>query len=64
MWSCVSDKAKFFPENFTNNSNLDDSCIFLSAFTSRTNLELHDIYVTPTMVKKVIKTLIHQKPQV
>ena len=36
------------------NSNLDDSGISLSVFPSRTNLKLHNISVTPTMVKKVI----------
>ena len=48
------DKEKFFPENFSINSNLDDSCISLPAFPSRTNLKLHGIPVTPRIVKKVI----------
>ena len=54
MLSSVSDKAKLLAENFSKNSNLDDSGIFLPAFPSRTNLKLHNISVTPKMVKKVI----------
>ena len=54
-WRCclyASDKAKLFAENFSMNSKLDDSGIFLSAFPSRTNLKLHNISVTPKIVKK------------
>ena len=36
------------------NSNLDDSGISLPVFPSRTNLKLHNISITPKMVKKVI----------
>ena len=54
MLSCASDKAKLFTENFSKNSNLDDSGISLPVFLSRTNLKLHNISVTPKMVKKVI----------
>ena len=36
------------------NSNLDNSGISLNVFPSRTNLKLHNISVTPKMVKKVI----------
>ena len=39
------------------NSNLDDSGISLPVFPSRTNLKLHNISVTPKMVKKVIMNL-------
>ena len=39
------------------NFNLDDSGISLPVFTSRTNLKLHNISVTPKMVKKVIINL-------
>ena len=46
-----SDKVKLFAENFFKNFNLDDSSIFLPFFSSRTNLKLHNIYVTPKMVK-------------
>ena len=37
------------------------SGISLPVFSSRTNLKLHNISITLKMVKKVIKTLIHQK---
>ena len=57
MLSSASDKAKLFAERFSKNSNLDDSGIFLPVFPSRTNLKLHNIYVTPLMVKKVIMNL-------
>ena len=50
-------KAKSFAENFSMNSNLDDSGISLPVFPSRTNLKLHNIFVTPKMVKKVIMNL-------
>ena len=55
--SSASDKAKLFAENFSMNSNLDDSGISLPAFPSRTNLKLHNISVTPKMVRKVIMNL-------
>ena len=54
MLSSTSDKASLFPENFSKNSNLDDSGISLPIFPSRTNLRLHNISVTPKMIKKVI----------
>ena len=55
--SSASDKAKLFTENFSKNSNLDDSVISLPVFPSRTNLKLHNISVTPKMVKRVIMNL-------
>ena len=55
--SSASDKAKLFAENFSKNSNLDDSGISLPVFPSRTNLKLHNISVTRKMVKKVITNL-------
>ena len=55
--SSASDKTKFFAENFSKNSNLDDSDISLPVFPSRTNLKLYNISVNPTMVKKG-----HNKP--
>ena len=55
--SSLSDKIKLFPENFSKNSNLDDSGISLPVFPSGTNLKLHNISVTPKMVKKVIMNL-------
>ena len=48
-----SEKAKLSAENFSKNSNLDESGISLHVFPSRTNLKLH-ISVTPKMVKKAI----------
>ena len=44
--SSTSEKAKF-AENFSMNSNLDDSRISLPVFASKTNLKLHNISVTP-----------------
>ena len=52
--SSASNKAKLFAENFSKNSNLDDSGISLPFFLARTNLKLHNISVTPKVVKKVI----------
>ena len=47
-------QQKSFAENFFKNSNLNDSGISLPAFLSRSNLKLHNISVTPKMVKRVI----------
>ena len=55
--SSASDNAKMFAENFSMNSNLDDSGISLLVFASRTNLKLHNISITTKMVKKVITNL-------
>ena len=55
--SSASDKVKLFAKNFSKNSNLDDSGISLPVFPSRTNLKLHNISITPKMVKKVIMNL-------
>ena len=46
--SSASDKVKLFAKNFSKNS------ISLPIFPSRTNLKLHNIFITPKMVKKVI----------
>ena len=48
---------KLFAKNFSKNSNLDDFVISLPVFPSRTNLKLHNISITPKMVKKVITKL-------
>ena len=40
--TAASDETKLFPENFSKNSNLDDSVISLPVFPSRTNLKLHN----------------------
>ena len=55
--SSASDKAKLFAKNSFKNSNLDDSGISLPVFPSRTNLKLHNISLTPKIVKKVIMNL-------
>ena len=55
--SSASDKAKLYAENFSKNSSLDDSVISLPVFPARTNLKLHNIYLTLKMVKNVIVNL-------
>ena len=60
--SSASDEAKLFAENFPKNSNIDDSGISLLVFLSRTNLKMHNIFVTLKMVKKVIINLVLSKP--
>ena len=52
MLSSASNKAKLIAKNFSANSNLDDLGISLPVFPFRTNLKLHDISVTPKVVKK------------
>ena len=52
--SSASDKAKLFAKFFSKNPNLDDSGISLPVFPFRTNLKLHNISITPKMVKKVL----------
>ena len=54
MLPSASDKAKLFAKNFSKNSNPDDSGISLPFFLSRSNLKLHNISITPKIVKKVI----------
>ena len=49
--------GKLFAENFSLNSNLDDSGISLPVFPSRTNLKLHNISITPKMVRNVVMNL-------
>ena len=43
--------------NFSKNSNLDDSGIYLPVLPSRTNLKLHNTSITPKMVKNIITNL-------
>ena len=50
-------KKKLFAKNFSKNSNLDDCGISLPDFPSRTNLKVHNISITPKIVKKVITNL-------
>ena len=62
MLSSASDKAKLLAKNFSLNSNLDDLGVSLPVFPSRTNLKLHNISVTPKMVRKVTMNLDMSKP--
>ena len=57
MLSSAFDKAKLFTKTFSRNFNLDDSGISLPVLPSRTNLKLHNISITPKMVKNVIMNL-------
>ena len=57
VFSSACDKAKLCAENFSKNSNLDDSGISLPVFLSKANLKLDNIFATPKMVKKVIMNL-------
>ena len=52
-------KVKLIAENFSKYSNLDDLGISLPVFPSRMHLKLHNISVTPKIVKKVIMSLGH-----
>ena len=56
MLSFAFDKAKLFA-NFSSNSDLDNSGISLPDFSPGTNLKLHNIFVTPKMVKIVTMKL-------
>ena len=53
MLSFASDKAKLLTKDLSRNSNLDDSGIYLSVFSSRPIFKLHNIPVTPKLVKKI-----------
>ena len=53
----ASDKTKLFAKIFSENSNFDNSGISLPISTSRANLKLHNISITPRMVKKVLTNL-------
>ena len=55
--SSASNKAKLFAKSFSKSSNLDDSDISLPVFPSRTIVKLHNVSVTPKIVKKVITNL-------
>ena len=57
MLSSASDKAKLFAENFSLNSNLDNSGVSLPVFPSRTNFKLPNIFLTPKSVTKVVMNL-------
>ena len=54
----ASNKINLFPKNFSNDSNLDDLGIsHLPIFSSSNNLKLHNISITPKIIKKVITNL-------
>ena len=55
--SSASNKEKLFAETFSKNSNLDDAGISLPVFPFRTTLKLHNISVTPKMLKTFIMNL-------
>ena len=55
--SSASAKAKLFAKGFSKNSNLDSLSVSLPDFSSRTNLKLHNIFISAKMVKKFIINL-------
>ena len=55
--SSASDKAKMSVKNFSKDSDLTGSGIFLPTFPFRANLKLCNINKTPKLVKKVITNL-------
>ena len=55
--SSASDKAKLCVKNFSKNSSLGAAGILLPDFPYRTNLKLHNIRVTPKLVKLVTTNL-------
>ena len=57
MLSFASDEIKLLAKNFSKNSNLGESGVTLPVFPSRPNLKLHNISLTPKMIKKVIVNL-------
>ena len=57
MSSSASNKPKLFAKKIYKNSSLDDSGISLPVLLSRTNVKMHNISVTPKIVKKVITNL-------
>ena len=56
MLSCASKNQNYLLKVFLK-TNFDDCDKSLSVFPSRTNLKLHNISITPKMVKNVIKNL-------
>lgn len=50
----VPDEPKLFAEIFSRNSDIDKSGILLPVLLSGTNLKLHNISITPKIVKNVI----------
>ena len=56
MLSFASDKSKLFAENFSKNSNLDDSGICLHSFPSITNLNSFWAYISRGLLDKPLPT--------
>ena len=50
-------QAKLIAKNFSMSFSLDDSGFSSPAFTSRTNLKLHNIHITPKFVRKFITNI-------
>ena len=62
--SSASDKAKLFAENFSKNSDLDNSSISLHVFPFRTNLKLHKgiwswLYCSSGSKELRVRTFVH-----
>ena len=62
--SDASDKAKLFAENFSKNSDLDNSSISLHVFPFRTNLKLHKgiwswLYCSSGSKELRVRTFVH-----
>ena len=57
MLSFAFDKASLLNKSFSDNSNLDESGISLRSFPFRNNLKLHNVHVTPALVRKVVTNL-------
>ena len=56
-WEDIFKLGASSAKSFSKNSYLDDSGISLPVFPLRTDLKLHNIFITPKMVKKVILNL-------
>ena len=52
-----SNKIRLLADNFLKNSGFDDSCTSLPPVPSITNLKLHNISLTPKLVKKITANL-------
>ena len=61
VFSSSCDKIKLFTKNFSGNSTLDNLGILLPAFSFTTNLKLHNLPVTSTLVKKMRFNLFSSK---
>ena len=55
--SSPSVEAELFAKDFSKNSDLNGSGISLPVFPSGTNLRMHNTFITPKLVNKVIMNL-------